>query len=231
MAKYWFLLWIIFRLMAAWKLGPALATGCTVVLKPSEKTPMTAIALGEIFQEAGILHFSFHRTVSFFRHWKRLRPKILNHEGQQAPIALPRKDLTLRFSRSDQNDSQIYFKIIVNLRFSMPEIVFRKWQNTLSGLKIIYVVLLVGIRSRYFYPSKQNVIGGGRKIRAVPQTWFLIHRSWLKKVKFIDFDKISSPHFFIETKLAFFKNQIWTMESNKFRKKKLKNLSPTNIPM
>jgi phenylacetaldehyde dehydrogenase len=40
-------------LMAAWKLGPALATGCTVVLKPAEETPLTALRLGELIQEAG----------------------------------------------------------------------------------------------------------------------------------------------------------------------------------
>ncbi len=36
-----------------WKLGPALAAGCTVVLKPSELTPLTALKLGELSQEAG----------------------------------------------------------------------------------------------------------------------------------------------------------------------------------
>jgi phenylacetaldehyde dehydrogenase len=41
-------------LMAAWKLGPALATGCTVVLKPAEQTPLSALRLGELIQEAGI---------------------------------------------------------------------------------------------------------------------------------------------------------------------------------
>ncbi len=40
--------------MAAWKLGPALATGCTIVLKPAEQTPLTALRLGELFAEAGI---------------------------------------------------------------------------------------------------------------------------------------------------------------------------------
>jgi len=40
-------------LMAAWKLGPALATGCTVVLKPAEQTPLTALRLGELIVEAG----------------------------------------------------------------------------------------------------------------------------------------------------------------------------------
>ena len=46
--------WNFPLLMAAWKLGPALATGCTVVLKPAEQTPLTALLLGEILQEAGI---------------------------------------------------------------------------------------------------------------------------------------------------------------------------------
>ena len=46
--------WNFPLLMAAWKLGPALATGCTVVLKPAEQTPLSALRLGEIIQEAGI---------------------------------------------------------------------------------------------------------------------------------------------------------------------------------
>jgi phenylacetaldehyde dehydrogenase len=46
--------WNFPLLMAAWKLGPALATGCTVVLKPAEQTPLTALLLGQIIQEAGI---------------------------------------------------------------------------------------------------------------------------------------------------------------------------------
>ena len=41
-------------LMAAWKVAPALAAGCTMVLKPSELTPLTALELGSIAQEAGL---------------------------------------------------------------------------------------------------------------------------------------------------------------------------------
>lgn len=40
--------------MAIWKIGPALACGCTVVLKPAEETPLTALRLGELCLEAGI---------------------------------------------------------------------------------------------------------------------------------------------------------------------------------
>jgi phenylacetaldehyde dehydrogenase len=39
--------------MASWKLAPALAVGCTVVLKPAEQTPLTALRLGELAMEAG----------------------------------------------------------------------------------------------------------------------------------------------------------------------------------
>ena len=46
--------WNFPLLMAAWKLGPALATGCTVVLKPAEQTPLTALRLGELLIEAGV---------------------------------------------------------------------------------------------------------------------------------------------------------------------------------
>ena len=46
--------WNFPLLMAAWKLGPALATGCTIVLKPAEQTPLSALRLGELALEAGL---------------------------------------------------------------------------------------------------------------------------------------------------------------------------------
>jgi phenylacetaldehyde dehydrogenase len=45
--------WNFPLIMASWKLAPALAAGCTVVLKPAEQTPLTALRLGEIIMEAG----------------------------------------------------------------------------------------------------------------------------------------------------------------------------------
>ncbi|CAE8588290.1 unnamed protein product [Polarella glacialis] len=45
--------WNFPLLMAAWKLGPALAMGCTTVLKLSEKTPLSMLMLGHLFNEAG----------------------------------------------------------------------------------------------------------------------------------------------------------------------------------
>jgi phenylacetaldehyde dehydrogenase len=46
--------WNFPLLMAAWKLGPALAAGCTVVLKPAEQTPLSALRLAELIAEAGV---------------------------------------------------------------------------------------------------------------------------------------------------------------------------------
>lgn len=46
--------WNFPALMQAWKLGPALATGCTVVMKPAEQTPLSALRIAELFHEAGL---------------------------------------------------------------------------------------------------------------------------------------------------------------------------------
>ncbi|MCM3160595.1 aldehyde dehydrogenase family protein [Metabacillus litoralis] len=40
-------------MMAMWKIAPALATGCTIILKPAEQTPLSAIYLGKLIEEAG----------------------------------------------------------------------------------------------------------------------------------------------------------------------------------
>jgi acyl-CoA reductase-like NAD-dependent aldehyde dehydrogenase len=45
--------WNFPLMMAAWKIGPALAAGCTIVLKPAEQTPLSALRLGELALEVG----------------------------------------------------------------------------------------------------------------------------------------------------------------------------------
>ena len=40
-------------LMAAWKWGPALAAGCTIVMKPAEQTPLTCLRMAQLAHEAG----------------------------------------------------------------------------------------------------------------------------------------------------------------------------------
>ena len=46
--------WNFPLVMAAWKVAPALAAGCAIVLKPAEQTPLTALRLGELALEAGL---------------------------------------------------------------------------------------------------------------------------------------------------------------------------------
>jgi len=40
-------------MMLVWKIGPALATGCTIVLKPAEQTPLSALYIASLAKEAG----------------------------------------------------------------------------------------------------------------------------------------------------------------------------------
>lgn len=46
--------WNFPMLMVAWKWGPALATGCTIVMKPAEQTPLTCLRMARLAQKAGI---------------------------------------------------------------------------------------------------------------------------------------------------------------------------------
>jgi acyl-CoA reductase-like NAD-dependent aldehyde dehydrogenase len=46
--------WNFPLLMMAWKISPALAAGCTIILKPAEQTPLTAIRVGQLATEAGV---------------------------------------------------------------------------------------------------------------------------------------------------------------------------------
>lgn len=39
--------------MLAWKMAPALAAGCTIIIKPAEQTPLTALKLGKLSNQAG----------------------------------------------------------------------------------------------------------------------------------------------------------------------------------
>jgi aldehyde dehydrogenase (NAD+) len=46
--------WNFPLLLASWKVGPALACGCTIVIKPAEQTPLTTLRFGELAIEAGV---------------------------------------------------------------------------------------------------------------------------------------------------------------------------------
>ncbi len=69
--------WNFPLLMAAWKIAPALAAGNTVVLKPAETTPLTALKLAEIFQEAGLPD----GVVNIITGFGETGAMIVNHPG------------------------------------------------------------------------------------------------------------------------------------------------------
>ena len=57
--------WNFPLLMAAWKVAPALAAGCTIVLKPAEQTPLSALLLGELAMQAGLPPGVFNIVTGF----------------------------------------------------------------------------------------------------------------------------------------------------------------------
>jgi len=69
--------WNFPLLMAAWKIAPALATGNTIVLKPAETTPLTALKLAEIIQESGLPE----GVVNIITGFGETGAMIVNHPG------------------------------------------------------------------------------------------------------------------------------------------------------
>jgi phenylacetaldehyde dehydrogenase len=57
--------WNFSLMMAVWKVAPALAVGCTVILKPAEQTPLTALRLAELVEEAGFPAGVFNVVTGF----------------------------------------------------------------------------------------------------------------------------------------------------------------------
>jgi len=74
-------------LMQAWKLGPALSMGCTVVMKQAEQTPLSALRVGELMKEAGFpagvvnLLPGYGETAA--KHWYSIKMWIRLHSQDQ----------------------------------------------------------------------------------------------------------------------------------------------------
>ena len=73
--------WNFPLLLACWKLGPALATGCTVVLKPATQAPAMALELARAFDEAGLPAGVLNVVVGS---GKEVGDELANHEAVQA---------------------------------------------------------------------------------------------------------------------------------------------------
>ena len=56
--------WNFPLMMAVWKMAPALAAGCSVIIKPAEDTPLTAIRVAKIAQEAGFMVSNFLPSIA-----------------------------------------------------------------------------------------------------------------------------------------------------------------------
>ena len=66
--------WNFPLLMQAWKLGPALSCGCTVVMKPAEQTPLTALYVASLIKEVSFCLFDVKKKSSL-HHTRDITPK------------------------------------------------------------------------------------------------------------------------------------------------------------
>ncbi|KAF1326794.1 Aldehyde dehydrogenase, mitochondrial precursor, partial [Globisporangium splendens] len=103
--------WNFPLVMAAWKLGPALASGCTVVLKPAEQTPLTVLRLGESNRwqapraapDVGKVAFTGSTEVGYqimrSSHVSNLKRVTLELGGKSANIILDDADIDLAIAQ------------------------------------------------------------------------------------------------------------------------------------
>ena len=109
--------WNFPMLMAAWKWGPALAAGCTVVIKPAEQTPLTALRLGELALEAGFPDRRDQR-----RHRLRRRPA---RRSSSIPASTRSPSPARRGRPQDQREGRRALKrVTFELGGKSPNIVF-----------------------------------------------------------------------------------------------------------
>ena len=79
-------------LMAAWKLAPAIAAGCTCVLKPAEQTPLTALEFAKWFADVGLAarrsqhHHRFRRDLLARRSCKHPDVNKIAFHGSALPV-------------------------------------------------------------------------------------------------------------------------------------------------
>ena len=82
--------WNFPMLMTAWKWGPALAAGCTIVMKPAEQTPLTCLRMARLAQKAGIPDGVINVVPALVQppvlHWWNIRTSTRSHlRGNTSP--------------------------------------------------------------------------------------------------------------------------------------------------
>ena len=105
-------------LMAAWKWGPALAAGCTIVMKPAEQTPLTCLRMGRLAQKAGIPDGVINIIPGY---GPTAGASIVKHPGVDK-IAFTGEYLTAQIIMSDA--SQTLKRLTFELGGKSPNIVF-----------------------------------------------------------------------------------------------------------
>ena len=58
--SFFFLQWNYPCSMMIWKIAPALACGCTIILKPAEQTPLSALYVASLIKEVKIFYYEIH---------------------------------------------------------------------------------------------------------------------------------------------------------------------------
>jgi aldehyde dehydrogenase (NAD+) len=105
-------------LMAAWKWGPALAAGCTIVMKPAEQTPLTCLRMARLAQKAGIPDGVINIIPGY---GPTAGASIVKHPGVDK-IAFTGEHLTAQIIMSDA--SQTLKRLTFELGGKSPNIVF-----------------------------------------------------------------------------------------------------------
>jgi phenylacetaldehyde dehydrogenase len=143
--------WNFPLLMAAWKLAPALACGNVSVLKPAEQTPLTALRLGEILQEAGIPD----GVVNI----------VTGHGDAGAAIAAHPGVDKIAFTGSTEVGKLIVKaaagnlkKVTLELGGKSPNVVFKDAKNAPGGME----AAIAGAASSIFFNQGQTCCAGSR---------------------------------------------------------------------
>ena len=106
-------------MMAVWKMAPALAAGCSVIIKPAEDTPLTAIRVAQIAKEAGIPDGVLNVVPGFGRslHFHVFFSKKCFENVIKQHFLMERSDLSSF--------------IATKMRLSLPKCVYRYLKQTL----------------------------------------------------------------------------------------------------
>jgi len=133
--------------MAAWKIAPALATGCTIVLKPAEETPLTSIRLAQLALEAGIPEGVVNVVTG------------LGHEAGAALVAHPGV-AKIAFTGSTETGKLIGIQAMKDLKRVTLELGGKAPMVMFNDMDLDLLGAAAGIGS--FFNSGQTCCAGGR---------------------------------------------------------------------